>query len=196
MRKFFGTDGFSDLESELRDGRPEPRSEFVQQLVSRTESVPTRTPVRRPRVAAALVFAVVVVVALSAFGGVGYAKSSIFSAAKSSGDIVSSVVRKGDDKPNAAVVSESRSGTQGSGSQSQGSNNDARSSGVKGGSGSGHEDPPWMHQYSRYVVICVPYTVRIGHKVYRGRITIVVPRQSVDDYVPPGTLGPCRFFPR
>ncbi len=99
MRRFFHDDDFSGLESELRDGRPEPRRELLNELVARVERAPQQAPVaRRPRAVAALVFAVVVLLALSAFGGIGYAKSSLLSAAKSSGNVVSAVAGGGKQK--------------------------------------------------------------------------------------------------
>ena len=51
-----------------------------------------------------------------------------------------------------------------------------------------------MHQYSRFVVICYPFTIyHHSHiTVYR---TIVVPRFLLSFFVPPGTIGPCRVGP-
>lgn len=161
MRKFFSRDDFSDLESELRNARPEPRGDLLDELVSRVQPVPSRVPVRRPRIAAALVFAVVVLVALASFGGVGYATSSIKAAAKSSQHAVSSVVTKGDDK------------------QSKSSSNSSNNN----GQGGGHH-PPWMYEYSPFVVIC--------YRFQFGSHTIVVPRAFLR-YLDPSryVLGRC-----
>jgi hypothetical protein len=178
MRRFFSRDDFSDLESELREHRPEPRADLLDELVSRAGQVPTRVPVRRPRLAAALVFAIVVLVALAAFGGVGYAKSSFVSAAKSSSHAVSSVVKKGHNE----------NGNNNNNGNSNGGNNDP---GHGNDPGQGH-DPPFFHQYIRFVLICYPYRFG-GHTQFR---TIVVPLILVPFFKPPGTIGPCPVPPR
>lgn len=189
MRRIFGNDDYSGLESELRDGRPEPRRELVDALVSRVERVPSRREVRRPRLAAALAFAVVVLAAFGAFGGIGYAKSSVVSAARSSGNVVSAVVGGGSKQ--SAVSQSSRTGKQ-KGGEDEG----AGKNGGKPGHGEDNDDegndddddPPFDHQYSRFVLVCYPITFH-NRTVY---VTIVVPRRFVDHFVPPGTIGPCR----
>jgi hypothetical protein len=180
MRRFFSRHDFSDLEAELRKGRPEPRADFLDELVTRVEPAPARVPARRPRLAAALVFAVVVLVALAAFGGAGYAKSSVVSAAKSSGHAVSAVVSKDDSKP----------------SGNEGQSNAANQNSVHGENGGqngqqGHNDPPADHQYHHFVLVCYPFTTTVGHRTITVFRTIVVSQSSLGHYVPPGTEGAC-----
>ncbi len=205
MIRFFNRDDFSDLESELRESRPEPREELLDELVSRVQRVPTRVPTRRrPRFAAALVFSVVVLVALAAFGGVGYAKSSLVSAARSSGHVVTVMVNGGDGKQNfrqrGNAGRSDKPADNGNGSENQGQSSDTgggNSADAARFSGRGDDDednhsPPWMHQYSRYVVICYPFRFR-NRTFYR---TIVVPRLFLGYFVPPGTLGRCVLGPQ
>jgi hypothetical protein len=158
MRRLFVKDDFSDLEAELRKGRPEPRPELIRELVARVGEARSPAPTRRLRVALALAFAALVLVALAASGGVGYAKSSLVAAAKSSGHVVSSVARRG---------------------------HETRQSGGY----FGDHDPPWGHQYHRFVLICYPFRIH-GVTVHH---TIVVPQWLLSYFVPPGTLGPCRI---
>ena len=192
MRRFFSRDDFSDLESELREHRPEPRADLLDELVSRAGQVPTRVPVRRPRLAAALVFAIVVLVALAAFGGVGYAKSSFVSAAKSSSHAVSSVVKKGHNE-NGNNNSNNNSSSNNNNGNSSGGNSSGGNNDPGQGNDPGHGNlPPFIEQYVHFVLICYPYTFG-GHTQFR---TIVVPQILVPFFVPPGTLGPCRIGPR
>lgn len=181
MRRFSSDhDDFSELEAELRAGRPEPRSELVRELAARVGPTSARVTRRRSRAALALAFAVVVLVALAAFGGIGYAKSSFVVAAKSSSHAVSGVVRGGQSTGQGADTGQGAGTGQG---------------GVAGGSGGGehgeHHYPPWEHQYSHFVLVCYPFKIH-GHTLRR---TIVVPRRALSLVVPPGTLGPCRIFP-
>ena len=210
MRRFFSRDDFSDLESELRDGRPEPRAELLDELVSRVERVPVRMPARRPRFAAALAFAVVVLVALAAFGGVGYAKSSLVSAARSSGDVVESVVKKGDveqsgtpvanpgrDQARAATATRAAAATAPSGGADNGNGADSSNGQADNFGGNwGHHDPPWMHQYSRFVLVCYPFTFTFRGRTVTVYRTIIVPRLFINYFVPPGTPGRCVLGPQ
>lgn len=206
-----------DLETELRARRPEPRPDLVQQLAARIEAAPAeRRPGRRTagerrlRPALAFVFLVVVLAALSAFGGVGYAKHSVVNAVKSSSHAVQSVVlgrnvsssRRGDDDDerggnNGNNGNNGNGGSNGGGGGGRGDDDDEKCSfggdrnriaGVRC-----VDDPPFFHQYSRFVLVCYPFQVRRGQVRFR---TIVVPRQFVSFFVPPGTLGPCGFRPR
>jgi hypothetical protein len=156
MGRFFSRNDVSDLESQLRDGRPEPPAELLDQLVTRVGPIPTSRPVGQPRLAAALVFAVVVLVALAAFGGVGYATSSISSAAKNSRHAVTSVVKQGENKKqnNKSDEKNNKSENKNKGGNHHDDDDDEHE----------HHDPPWEHQYVHWVVIC-----------WRNH-TIIVPR--------------------
>lgn len=183
MRRFFSRDDFSELESGLRESRAEPRSEFLDDLVSRVERVPLRVPARRSRFAAALVFSVVVLVGLAAFGGVGYAKSSITSAVKSSGHAVSAVVNKGNGTSTTSSNNQNniRSST----------NDDNNDQGSDESNNRHGDDPPSTHQYSHFVLVCYPFTIRRNHRNVVVFRTIVVQQRNVSRFVPPGTLGSC-----
>jgi len=76
---------FSELESDLRAARPEPRSDLISQLVGRVEA--TRVPFRRSRVRLALA-GVLTTAALMAFalvGGFSYTASAASAVAKATG---------------------------------------------------------------------------------------------------------------
>lgn len=164
MRRSFSRDDSRGLEQELFDARSRPRPEFLNELALQVESAPAaRVRARRPRFAAALVFAVVVLAGLASFGGAGYAKSSITSAVKSSEHVVSKVVKS--NKP----VSRTTSTT----------------------NHSNHSNHPSMHQYSHFVLVCYPFVVRKHHHWVIRRHTIVVLQANVGNFVPPGSLGPC-----
>jgi len=197
MRRFFGRDDFSDLESELRNARPQPPAELLDELVSRVEVAPARAPARRPRLVAAFVFAVAVLIALAAFGGVGYAKSSVVSAAKSSSHVVTSVANRGhgdnNDKSTKNDNKQNNGNNGNNGNDGNNGNNGDDGNHQQGGDHHGDDDPPWMHQYTRYVLVCYPFTIHVGNHDITVHRTIVVPRLFVSYFVPPGTLGACRF---
>jgi hypothetical protein len=76
---------FSELESDLRAARPEPRSDLISQLVGRVEA--TRVPFRRSGVRLALA-GVLTTAALTAFalvGGFGYTASAASAVANATG---------------------------------------------------------------------------------------------------------------
>ena len=102
--RFFGRRSreLRELESELRDNRPEPRDEFVDKMVGGVPKapVPTRS---RPRLGLALAFALASVIAFGAFGGIGYAKSAATNAADSTKNAVASVVQSDSGKTAARV---------------------------------------------------------------------------------------------
>lgn len=209
-------DPIARLGDELRAGRPEPRPELLGELVARTRAdrrpaaAAQRASARRPRFALAAAFLVLVLALLAAFGGVGYATSSVKGAAKSVSHAVSG---KKDGESRSTQSSRRRNDDEGdngnNGNNGNGGNNGNNGNGGNGGSQGGNgggqggdddeeddprgdHDPPWVQQYSRYVLVCYPFTV--GQRtVFR---TIVVPRQFVGVFVPPGTRGACGFRDR
>src|SRR5207237_1751504 len=76
-----------DLERRLRNGRPTPRTEFMEALTERLESVPYR---RRStfRLGLAASVTAVLVISLAAFGGLGYAATSVSHAVKTAVHVV------------------------------------------------------------------------------------------------------------
>jgi hypothetical protein len=152
-----------EIESRLRESRATPPQHLLDHLTSLVERS-SRREHRRPRVAVALAFCVLLAVGMAAFGGVGYAKTSVVTAAKQSGNAVAAIVRK--DEP----ATKKRVKT-----------------GIKTSGLGWHHDPPWSHQYSKFVVICYPFKLH-GHTFWR---TIVVPRIFLSYFVPPGTVGAC-----
>lgn len=171
------SDDTRELESELRSGRPEPRPEFLRDLVLRVEGVPTRLALGGPRLGAALVFGIVVLVGLAAFGGVGYARSSIASAVKSSKHAVSAVV--------------TNTGGRGGEDSGAGQSSTTRRS-DENDDGAVHRDPPSVHQFSHFVLICYQSTQFWSQRSHRVHHTVVVPQALVSHFVPAiATLGPC-----
>ena len=94
------------LEDQLRQSRPQADDRFVDDLLTKISAVPT--PYVRPRLGLALAFVLVTVVAFSAFGGLGYAKSAASGAVSSTTNAVSSVVKA--DKSTADAKSEKSDG--------------------------------------------------------------------------------------
>ena len=96
MAKFWKRHGGLDLEGELRAARPEPRPEFLQMLSERVGE--RRRSYRGVRMALAASVAAVLLVAVAAVGGIGYAASAgkhIVKAASSVANVHSpSVVHK------------------------------------------------------------------------------------------------------
>lgn len=78
------------LEQELRSHRPEPRPELLDRIVGRIEGHSSR--LRSFRLAAAVGLAVVGLTVLGAFGGLGYAASTV-SAVKAPVLIIKKIVR-------------------------------------------------------------------------------------------------------
>jgi hypothetical protein len=110
---------FSELESDLRAARPEPRSNLISQLVGRVEA--TRVPFRRSRVRLALA-AVLTTAALTAFalvGGFGYTASAASSVAKAAGISKSHSNNAGGNKANGSANSNANSNANPSANQYQ-----------------------------------------------------------------------------
>ena len=74
MAKFWKRHGGLDLEGELRAARPEPRPEFTQMLAERVGE--RRRSYRGVRMALAASVAAMLLVAVAAIGGIGYAASA------------------------------------------------------------------------------------------------------------------------
>lgn len=193
-------DDLTRLGDELRASRPEPRQELLDELVARTQADrrPARTsrPVaaRRPRFALASGFLVLVLALLASFGGVGYATSSVKGAAKAVSHAVSGKKDNG-----SRTTQSSRRGNDDDGPGNNGNNGNNGNGGNGGNQGDDDDEDehhgggdPWVHQYSRYVLVCYPF--QVGRRtVFR---TIIVPRQVVGFFVPPGTRGACGFRDR
>jgi hypothetical protein len=82
-----------DLESELRDARPEASDQFVQSVSSRLE--PPQVPFRRLRVALVAGLTLLLLAAFGATGGVGYAKKSAQAVWSANGNGGGNTVRGG-----------------------------------------------------------------------------------------------------
>ena len=97
MRKFWRRSGDVELERRLSATRPEPREDFLEELVHRVEAapieqtVPTRPRGGAPRFALAGLVTASMVVVLAAFGGAGFAKSAASHAAQSTSHSVTAV---------------------------------------------------------------------------------------------------------
>ena len=96
MAKFWKRHGELDLEGELREARPEPRPEFLQMLSERVGE--RRRSYRGVRMALAASVVAILLVAVAAVGGIGYAASAgkhIVKVASSVANVHSpSIVRK------------------------------------------------------------------------------------------------------
>jgi hypothetical protein len=75
LAKFWKRHGGLDLEGELRAARPEPRPEFLQMLSERVGE--RRRSYRGVRMALAASVAAMLLVAVAAVGGIGYASSGL-----------------------------------------------------------------------------------------------------------------------
>jgi hypothetical protein len=100
MGRFWNRD-HAELERRLRSARPEPREDFLDDLVSRVDASPSERPAATrvrggaPRFALAGLVTAAMVVALAAFGGVGYAKSATEHVAAATSDSFTSVFSSG-----------------------------------------------------------------------------------------------------
>lgn len=113
------------LERRLRDDRPVPPQDFLDEIVSRIEA--SRAPARpsASRLALAGLAAVVMLMVFAAFGGVGFAASGVSGAASSTANAVSKLV-----KPDKATSS----------TPSRASSTNARQGDDNGGNGRGDDD--------------------------------------------------------
>jgi hypothetical protein len=170
----------SRLEAELRSRRPEPRAEFLADLVSRVErqSAPARRAPRF-RFGLAVAFAVVFVVAGAAFGALGYTTTAVRDTVARIGGIAEGVV-----KPSA----ESREGTKQSqktgGQPARALGAGSAGAGVLAASDFSISTKSGHHQYPRFVVVCI--------QLKNKQLTIVIPRFLVplfQHWIV--NLGPC-----
>jgi len=86
----------SELERELRRNRPQPRDEFVQMLSKRVERESRLPRSLRSRIAGVAVASAVMLAAVGAFGGIGYAANGVKDVVKVAKSVV--VAAKGDAK--------------------------------------------------------------------------------------------------
>jgi hypothetical protein len=82
MKHFFERREGSDLERRLRRNRPEPRPEFLAMLSDRIEDRPRRRREASIRIVLVGAVTAVMLVAMSAVGGLAYAASAVQSVAK------------------------------------------------------------------------------------------------------------------
>jgi hypothetical protein len=165
------------LEEELRSGRPEPRAEFLADLVSRIETpAPTRRRITGFRLGFAVAFAALFLVAGAALGAFGYAGSSARDAVKQTAGVVSDVVKPGGGRrstpqPSQAELADLPAGAAGAGTAFAGS-------GPSISTKSGHD------QYKKFVIVCL----RVHHK----QVTIPIPRILIPFFEPwIVNFGPC-----
>jgi hypothetical protein len=85
-RRFRRENGW--LEHELRRDRPEPGKDFVRQLTARIAADAPQRPARRTGLAFAGALTSLLVVALAAFGGIGYASSAARGVARTAEKVV------------------------------------------------------------------------------------------------------------
>jgi hypothetical protein len=81
----------TDLDARLRADRPAARDEFVSALAVRVES---RRPVSRRSLGLAIALTVVMVVSLSAFGGMGYASRAIADGYSSATKVIKKTIKR------------------------------------------------------------------------------------------------------
>ena len=79
------------LERELRSQRPEPRHEFLRALETRIDGGRYRAPARSLRLGLAGALTVAMLVALAAFGGLGYAATGVTHAVTAATHVVAPV---------------------------------------------------------------------------------------------------------
>ena len=164
---------FSELESELRAARPEPRSDLLSQLVGRVEA--TRVPFGRSPVRLALAGALtsIALVAFALVGGFSYTASAAHSVAKATG-----ISNNG--------------GGKGKNENNGNSNNSNNGNSNKGNSNKNDEsvsESSSSKQYQEKVVICH----RPPGNPSNGQ-TLRLPPQAAQhhlDHHPDDTLGPC-----
>ena len=96
MNRFFKRGKDSELERELRRNRPQPRDEFVQMLSKRVERESRLGRSLRSRIAGVAVASAVMLAAVGAFGGIGYAANGVKDVVKVAKSVV--VAAKGDAK--------------------------------------------------------------------------------------------------
>jgi hypothetical protein len=75
--RFFKRNKDSELERELRRNRPQPRAEFLQMLSDRVERESRVRRSLKPRIAGVAIASAVMLAAVGAFGGIGYAANSV-----------------------------------------------------------------------------------------------------------------------
>jgi hypothetical protein len=96
LNRFFKRGKDSELERELRRNRPQPRDEFVQMLSNRVERQSRLGRSLRSRIAGVAVASAVMLAAVGAFGGIGYAANGVKDIVKVAKSVV--VAAKGDAK--------------------------------------------------------------------------------------------------
>jgi hypothetical protein len=88
MRRRFRRDTTAWVERELRHHRPEPRETFIRELTARISADTPRRPARTLSIAFAGGLTSLLLVALAAFGGIGYAASAAKGVAETAHKVV------------------------------------------------------------------------------------------------------------
>jgi hypothetical protein len=96
VNRFFKRGKDSELERVLRRNRPQARDEFVQMLSNRVERESRVRRGLRSRIAGVAVASAVMLAAVGAFGGIGYAANGVKDVVKVAKSVV--VAAKGEDK--------------------------------------------------------------------------------------------------
>jgi hypothetical protein len=155
---------FSELESELRKGRPEPRRDLISQLVGRVEE--TRVPFRRNRARLALAGALTsgALVAFALAGGFSYTASAASAVAHATG---------------ISKAHSSNAGGNGNGNGGGNSNSNSAKS----------EEDSSSNQYQEKVVICH----RPPGNPSNAQTLTLSPQGAANHlkHHPDDTLGPC-----
>jgi hypothetical protein len=161
------------LEDELRTGRPQPRPEFLDDLVTRLEQpVPAPSQSTRFRLGLAVAFATGLLVAGAALGAFGYAGSAARDAIEQSVDVVSDIVKPSGKREREVTVSAGSGGL-------------ATASVAFGGTTPSISTKSAHHQYPVIGVYCV--------RVHDDKVVTIVIPNVLYPLVQPWivSVGPC-----
>ncbi len=170
MKNFIGRHkGNDDLERQLRRDRPEPRPEFLAMLSDRIEDRPRRRRGVSARVALVGAVSAVMLIAMSAVGGLSYAATAVQGVAAAAEAVVVAPVSKPGHKQSA------KSGKKQS---AKSANRQAAKSAAADSS------KPDKKEYGHKTQVC--------HKPGKNQETIEVDANAVPAHLAHGdTLGPC-----
>lgn len=148
MNSFFKRGKDSELERELRRNRPQPRDEFVQMLSNRVERESRLRRSLRSRVAGVAVASAVMLAAVGAFGGIGYAANGVKDVVKVAQSVV--VAAKGDTKKSNSDNKGGKGDNKGGNGDNKGGNGDNKggngNNNGKGDNGGKPDDKQYGHK--------------------------------------------------